>query len=875
MKRPGHGIQCAVRTFCLVGFLVLSGSVPCATGAVSPDPEPEPARQRTTSNGAISGIVTDDHGAPLADIGVGAGDYDTLVGCGGADYWAGTGPDGSFQLDVPPGTYLVFVNSHYHPGSYLPEAYSGVYDWRHIGNATPVIVSSGQIVTGIDFFLPSGWTVSGRLVDDHGQPVPGAGGNIRDPDRNVEFGCALGFGSSNSDGTFRVNVPPGIYDLGFNGIVVRYGLQVAAHLDLGDVLFAPAPEPPAVFDPEVLEPGYTVETIVPGGANTPSDVAVLPDGRIYLAAIRSWNVYQVGAGSTLTPTAAVGVYALAAGPDGNLYGYFMPWPGPVVRITPQGGVTTVGYLPMTSCESTLAVAPNLDLWIGYNYCGGTGFGDATLYRMTQAGQLYTVAAGLPFGINGLDFDSGGQLYMTMGSELYRVSTANGSRTLVVSLPGPSTSHGLAIDPAGNRYISSPGDGEPDRILKVAPGGNVSVLASLPTGCLQGLDDTPQGDLIATMRCTGALYRVHPDGTWDTLLPGNGMATPQAMAFNLAGELLVNNDESGRIVKVVADRGEFFAPVISYIPPLGHLAFDSSGCFYFSEGAPGFVPRLVRVSPRGRVSEVTRDVSFPSGLAFTPDGRLYVAENVSGEISAVSPAGQVTTFVNGLLRPQSMAADAAGNLYVAAYEGPLNNPDDPADNPPSNRLWQIAPSGDRTLYSATESRVLAFSPAGELYITGPVGRQTGVLRVAPDGSVMPFARGFLSAVGLAFDLAGNLYVSDDWHNGIVRIAGFPRGGIQGNVSDAENAQSLAGATLTVVAGPPLILGVRHVTGDNGVYRLPAAPGTYTVTASAPGYRPASRQVSVQADVTVTVNLALMPWAAAVCLPLIVRDAPARR
>lgn len=828
-----------------------------------------------TANGTISGVVTDDNGAPLAGIGVGAGDYDTIVGCGGAGYWTGTAADGSFQLDIPPGTYLVFVNSHPYPGSYLPEAYSGVHDWHHIGNATPVVVGSGQIVTGIDFSLPSGWTVSGRLVDDQGQPVLGAGGHIWDPDQQIGFGCALGFGSSDSDGTFRVNVPPGIYDLGFNGVVVRYGLEVTDHLDLGDVLFAPAPEPPAVFDPEVLEPGYTVETVVPGGANTPSDVAVLADGRVYLAAIRSWNVYQVGAGSTLTPTAAVGVYALAAGPDGNLYGYFMPWPGPVYRITPQGDVTTVGYLPMTSCESTLAVAPNLDLWIGYNYCGGTGFGDATLYRMTQAGQVYTVTAGLPFGINGLDFDGSGQLYMTMGSDLYRVDTGDGSRTLVASLPGHSTSHGLAIDPAGNRYISSPGNSDPDRILKVTPGGGVSVLASLPAGCLQGLDDTPQGDLIATMRCTGALYRVHPDGTWDMLLPGNGMATPQAMAFNLAGELLVNNDESGRIVKVGASRGEFFAQVISYIPPLGHLAFDRSGSFYFSEGAPGFVPRLIRVSPHGQVTEVTRDVSFPSGLAFTPDGRLYVAENVSGEISAVSPAGQVTTFADGLVRPQSMAADAAGNLYIAAYEGPLNNPDDPADNPPSNRLWQIAPSGNRTLCAATEVRVLAFSPAGELYITGPVGRQTGVLRVAPDGSVTPFARGFLSAVGLAFDLAGNLYVSDDWHNGIVRIAGFPRGAIQGTVSDAESGQPLAGARLAVVTGPPVVLGAEQTAGDDGAYALSAASGTYTVTASAPGYQSVFQQVTVQADVTVTVDLALMPWAAAVYLPLIVRNAGTQR
>ena len=106
-------------------------------------------------------------------------------------------------------------------------------------------IDVGQRVADVDLSLPAGFTVSGRLVDGARQPVLGTGGNVRDKAQDVEFGCALGFGSSDTDGTFRVNVPAGTYDLAFckGGechTVVR-GRTVDASLDLGDVLFAEGP----------------------------------------------------------------------------------------------------------------------------------------------------------------------------------------------------------------------------------------------------------------------------------------------------------------------------------------------------------------------------------------------------------------------------------------------------------------------------------------------------------------------------------------------------------------------------------------------------------------------------------------------------------
>jgi len=193
----------------------------------------------------IAGSVTDAQGTPLADVRVSAGSYDTILNCGSDEFWATSNADGSYHLNVTPGNYLVYVNSHHQLGSYIPEAYPNVNSWSRIGMATRINVDAGQRVADVDLSLPAGFTVSGRLVDGDGQPVLGAGGNIQDNAQDIEFGCALGFGSSNTDGTFQVNVPAGTYDFNFCTEsdchrVIRDQV-VNAQLELGDVLFAEGP----------------------------------------------------------------------------------------------------------------------------------------------------------------------------------------------------------------------------------------------------------------------------------------------------------------------------------------------------------------------------------------------------------------------------------------------------------------------------------------------------------------------------------------------------------------------------------------------------------------------------------------------------------
>ncbi len=803
------------------------------------------------ADGFITGRVRDWRGNPVVDVSVSTGDYDSVTSCGGIPLGTRTGADGSYRLQVPPGSYAVVVNTHGRSEHLVPQAYRDVRSWSDIARAQRVSVVSGQTVSGIDLQLAAGFVISGRLVDAQGQPVRDAGGYVEDPDQRIDFGCALGFASSAANGSFALTVPPGTYDLSFGtggeGHWVRYAIPVASDVTLGDIPFEDAPRPPESFHPRALLPGYAVETVVAGAPNVTNDLAVTPDGSIYLAAFGSNKIFRLGLDGSVTPLADVGAFSLAAGADGNLY--FHHAEGTLFRATPSGQITYIGRVPASGCEVSITVgpAPELHLWVGLNMCGGTSLGQGSLLRVTQSGQVQIMASELPFGINGLDFGPDGQLYVTIVDELYRFNPQNGQRQLLATLPRHSTCHGLVASPSGEFYISSRGLDE-DRVYRVSPSGAVSVFATLPPAYLMGLERLDNGELLAAMRASGEVYRIHTDGTYQKILPGNGMTTPQAMAFSPSAELYVCNGESGSIGHVVGGRAHPFAEVLSYILPMGYLAFQPNGELYFSEACPGFQPRLVSISRWGEVREVTRALDFPAGLAFTPSGTLHVAEYGSGEISAVSPGGVVTLVATGLAQPQALASDSSGVLYAAARwcRGE------------QDCIWKILPNGTKSWFADIEHsslHALAFGPDGNLYVSSPAGRQSGVLRIAPDGSIKNLAVGYLVASGLAFDLAGNLYVSDDRDNSITRITGFPRGTLQGRVRSAATGQPIPGASVSVTTDYPVILGAQLMAGSDGRYSLTVAPRTYNVWAYASGYAPVRRQVQVAANATVTLDLAL--------------------
>ncbi len=143
------------------------------------------------------------------------------------------------------------------------------------------------------------------------------------------------------------------------------------------------------------------------------------------------------------------------------------------------------------------------------------------------------------------------------------------------------------------------------------------------------------------------------------------------------------DAGANVVYMVDDRE---IEVLSVIPKNGRaqavpssIAVGPDGAFYvgeLAEGAGKGKARVLRIPPEGGTPTVAETgFSYISGLAFAPDGTMYVTEFVRdfrkedfrGRVVQVAPDGTRTNLASKkLFAPTGAAVDADGALYVSNY-----------------------------------------------------------------------------------------------------------------------------------------------------------------------------------------------------------------
>ena len=196
----------------------------------------------------------------------------------------------------------------------------------------------------------------------------------------------------------------------------------------------------------------------------------------------------------------------------------------------------------------------------------------------------------------------------------------------------------AVDTSGNLFamVSGPrGEQVPVSIVRVARDLQVTpFVRDLLNVSALAFDRT--GNLYASSRSEGTIYRITPAGAVSTYAEGMGIAT--GIAFDRDGNLFVG-DRSGTIFKISPGVQPTDAPSASLS--------RSGEIFVFATLEPS--------------------VAFYH-LCFRADGVLMVTAPTTSSnqpIYAIDPDGNTTVFYRGLGRPQGMAFDADGNLYVAA------------------------------------------------------------------------------------------------------------------------------------------------------------------------------------------------------------------
>jgi sugar lactone lactonase YvrE len=195
-----------------------------------------------------------------------------------------------------------------------------------------------------------------------------------------------------------------------------------------------------------------------------------------------------------------------------------------------------------------------------------------------------------------------------------------------------------------------------------------------------------------------------------------------------------------------------APFVTGLHQVDSPAFDRHGNLYvtFSGSRGQQAPvGVFRVRPDGTREPFVTEVPNPTSLAFDADGRLYVSSRFDGSVYQVQQDGRATLYASDLGVACGLAFGPDGALFVGDRSGTILRIDE------TGRARAFA-----SLPSSVAAFHLAFGPDGNLYVTAPtLGTHDVVYRIPPDGEPEVCCSGFGRPQGLAFDVAGHLFVVD--------------------------------------------------------------------------------------------------------------------
>lgn len=189
-------------------------------------------------------------------------------------------------------------------------------------------------------------------------------------------------------------------------------------------------------------------------------------------------------------------------------------------------------------------------------------------------------------------------------------------------------------------------------------------------------------------------------------------------------------------------------------------FDQDGHLWFCDIPWG---RIFRATPQGHIEQVIQYDGQPNGLAFAPDGRLFIADYKNGLLALDRASNTLVTVLDRVAGERfkglnDLIFSSSGDLYFT--DQGLTGLHDP-----SGRLFRLRANGqlDCLLNNVPSPNGLVLAP-DERSVLLAVTRDNSVWRVPllPDGGVMKvgvFVRlsGGSGPDGLAIDARGNLIV----------------------------------------------------------------------------------------------------------------------
>lgn len=428
---------------------------------------------------------------------------------------------------------------------------------------------------------------------------------------------------------------------------------------------------------------------------------------------------------------------------------------------------------------------------------------------------------------GLAFDATGNLYVLdrANGTLSEILAVNGSipltsqltiNTVVTNIPTPND---LAIDGNGDLYLTAGGSNSVEEVLAVngtiPPSPTIRTLASgfnFPTGiAVDKQGNVYVGDsLNNAVKEILAVNGVIPASPAIVTL-GNGFSLPVGVAVDQSGNVYVSDQGNNELKEMLAVNGSI--PASPAIESLGDfattdaVALDGKGNLYVGAGntsgsvfqvslnsanfgsanlgaTTSAIPLAFTFDTPGTLGSISVLTQGSAGLDFTDSGSDTCTPGTTYS------AGQ-TCFIRATFAPEfagtrigaAVLKDVSGNPIATGY---LNG---------TGVAPQVsfAPGTETTIpgsnYNGNTPTAVAFDGAGNLYVGNYSGIMKGTLS-SGGYSFSPVTSTIMVQYGLAVDGAGNIFVSDDTGDRLVKETPIASGYVESTITSGFGPMGIA-------------------------------------------------------------------------------------
>ena len=511
-----------------------------------------------------------------------------------------------------------------------------------------------------------------------------------------------------------------------------------------------------------ISPGGTIATVAGGGTITPGgngdgglatsvqlleprNIAVTPDGTLYISDFAAQRVYRVTPGGILTTLAGTGSAGFSG--DGGA--------SQLAQLNSPAGLafdsTGALYIADSANNRIRRVYQGIITTV-YNVTGPTGIAispTGALYIAASGylGTQFKAIGGIP-SARDVTLDRSSNVYATTDQYVYKV-TSSGTVTTVAGsgaepyfagdngaataarLHGP---FGLAVDDAGNWYIA---DTANNRIRKIAPTGIITTIAG--TGDAGSKGDNGSATLAQlngprSVACdsqhniyiadsgNNSIRKITPGGVIQTVAVQLAVALndPEYVATDSQNSLYIADTGNSRVLKVASSG---LVSIVMLVLSPSAVTVDGSGNIYVS------TPKgILKITPGGALSTVLDGLNSPRGLAVTATGDLIVADTGANVVRRLSSTGVLSTIAG------TGAAGFSGD-GLPASTAQLNSPADLVVDL-TGAIW-IADSGNNRIRRLVPSIVADVSATSTLVHSATMAPGP----IAPGEIVTIFGAGF--------------------------------------------------------------------------------------------------------------------------------------